>query len=44
MTHINVSIEVTDENRAIIYVALDRSDGKYYACDAGCLDEPVALS
>lgn len=44
MTHINVSIEVTEENRAILYVALDRSDGKYYACDAGCLDEPVPLS
>lgn len=44
MTHINVSIEVTDDNRAILYVALDRSDGKYYACDAGCLDEPVPLS
>ena len=44
MTHINVSIEVTDDNRAMIYVALDRSDGKYYACDGGCLDEPVALS
>lgn len=44
MTHINVSIEVTEENRAIIYVALDRSDGIYYACDAGCLDEPVPLS
>lgn len=44
MTHINVSIEVTEDNRAILYVALDRSDGKYYACDAGCLDEPVPLS
>lgn len=44
MTHINVSIEVTEDNHAILYVALDRSDGKYYACDAGCLDEPVALS
>lgn len=44
MTHINVSIEVTEENRAILYVALDRSDGKYFACDAGCLDEPVPLS
>lgn len=44
MTHINVSIEVTEDNRAILYVALDRSDGKYFACDAGCLDEPVPLS
>lgn len=44
MTHINVSIEVSEDNRAILYVALDRSDGKYYACDAGCLDEPVPLS
>lgn len=44
MTHINVSVEVTEDNRAVLYVALDRSDGKYYACDAGCLDEPVPLS
>lgn len=44
MTHINVSIEVSDENRAIMYVALDRTDGKYFACDAGCLDEPVPLT
>lgn len=43
MTHVNVSISVTDENKAIIYVALDRSDRSYYACDAGCLDEPVLL-
>lgn len=44
MTHINVSIEVSEENRANIFVALDRSDGKYYACDGGCLDEPIPLS
>lgn len=44
MTHINVSIEVTEENRAIMYVALDRTDGKYFACDGGCLDEPVPLT
>lgn len=44
MTHINVSIEVTEDNHAMIYVALDRSDGVYYACDGGCLDEPVPLS
>lgn len=44
LTHINVSIEVSDDNRAIMYVALDRTDGKYFACDAGCLDEPVPLT
>lgn len=43
MTHINVSIIVTEDNRAIMHVVLDRSDGKYYACDAGCLDDPVSL-
>lgn len=43
MTHVNVTVEVTEDNRAVIYAALDRSDGQYYACDAGCLDEPVQL-
>lgn len=43
MSHVNVSVRVTEENKAMIYVALDRSDGDYYACDAGCLDEPVQL-
>lgn len=43
MTHVNVSIEVTEDNKAVIHAALDRSDGEYYACDAGCLDEPVQL-
>lgn len=26
-----------------MYVALDRSDGQYFACDAGCLDDPISL-
>lgn len=43
MTHVNVSIAVTEENKAVIFAALDRSDGHYYACDAGCLDEPAQL-
>lgn len=43
MTHVNVTVEVTEDNKAVIYVALDRSDTHYYACDAGCLDEPVQL-
>ncbi|KAJ6650029.1 hypothetical protein Bhyg_05272 [Pseudolycoriella hygida] len=43
MTHVNVSVAVTDDNKAVMYVALDRSDGQYYACDAGCLDDPVKL-
>lgn len=44
MTHVNLTIEVTEDNKAVMYLALDRSDGSYYACDAGCLHEPVALS
>lgn len=44
MTHINVSVSVTDDNKAVLYVALDRSNGQYFACDAGCLDDPVPLS
>ncbi|XP_036328798.1 uncharacterized protein KIAA2013 homolog [Rhagoletis pomonella] len=43
-THLNVSITVTDDNKAVINVALDRSDRSYYACDGGCLDEPVLLT
>nr|XP_029715209.1 uncharacterized protein KIAA2013 homolog [Aedes albopictus] len=43
MTHVNVSIAVRDDNKAVLFVALDRSDGNYYACDAGCLDPPVQL-
>ncbi|XP_022225108.2 uncharacterized protein KIAA2013 homolog [Drosophila obscura] len=43
-THVNVTIIVKDDNKAIINVALDRSDRSYYACDGGCLDEPVLLT
>lgn len=43
MTHVNISVIVQDDNKAAIFVALDRSDRTYYACDAGCLDAPVQL-
>lgn len=43
-TYLNVTITVTNDNRAVIYVALDRSDHSYFACDAGCLDDPVLLT
>lgn len=43
-THVNVTITVTDDNKAVINVALDRSDRSYYACDGGCVDEPVILT
>lgn len=43
-THVNVTIIVKDDNKAVINVALDRSDRSYYACDGGCLDEPVLLT
>lgn len=45
MTYVNVSVSVTDDNKAVLYVALDRASAnqQYYACDAGCLDDPVAL-
>ena len=42
-THLNVSVEVADDNRAWLYVSVDRNDRNYYACDAGCLDPPVQL-
>ena len=44
VTHLNISVIVNDDNRAVLAVALDRSDSVYYACDAGCLDPPVPLS
>ncbi|CAG5093790.1 Similar to Uncharacterized protein KIAA2013 homolog (Xenopus tropicalis) [Cotesia congregata] len=44
ITHVNISVTVGNDNRAILSVALDRSDSDYYACDAGCLDSPVLLS
>nr|CAD7450184.1 unnamed protein product [Timema bartmani] len=43
LTHVNVSVLVQEDNKAVVYVALDRSDKSYYACDGGCLDDPVQL-
>ncbi|XP_022339612.2 uncharacterized protein KIAA2013 homolog [Crassostrea virginica] len=43
-THLNVSVIVGEDNKASIYVALDRNDRPYYACDAGCIDSPMQLS
>ncbi|XP_064635163.1 uncharacterized protein KIAA2013 homolog isoform X2 [Lineus longissimus] len=43
-THLNISVKVGEDNKAMIYTALDRNDKPYYACDAGCLDPPVKLS
>ncbi|KAG7161368.1 hypothetical protein Hamer_G014003 [Homarus americanus] len=43
-THLNISVMVQEEDyKAVMYLALDRSDKTYYACDAGCLDPPVEL-
>ncbi|KAK7870411.1 hypothetical protein R5R35_003745 [Gryllus longicercus] len=42
-THVNISVVVQEDNKAVLYVALDRSDKFYYACDGGCLDNPVQL-
>ncbi|XP_041357319.1 uncharacterized protein KIAA2013 homolog [Gigantopelta aegis] len=43
-THVNISVIVGDDNKASLFVALDRNDKPYYACDAGCLDPPMLLS
>ncbi|KAK6191702.1 hypothetical protein SNE40_003319 [Patella caerulea] len=43
-THVNISVIVGEDNKANIYVALDRNDKPYYGCDAGCVDAPVSLS
>ena len=42
-THLNISVIVGEDNKANLYVALDRNDRPYYACDAGCIDPPVSL-
>lgn len=42
-THLNISVTVQEDNKAVLRVALDRSDKDYYACDGGCLDTPVLL-
>lgn len=34
---------VGEDNKAVLFVALDRKDKDYFACDAGCLDQPVEL-
>lgn len=43
LTHVNVSVILQEDNKAILNVALDRSDKNYYACDAGCLHDAVQL-
>lgn len=43
MTHLNISVIVGQDNKANIFVALDRNDKPYYACDAGCIDPPAQL-
>jgi len=41
--HINISITVEHDNRAVIDVSIDNENGQAYACDAGCLDPPKKL-
>ena len=42
-THINISVHVMEDNKAAMFLSLDKRDRDYYACDAGCLDPPVKL-
>jgi len=42
-THVTLRVTVDEDNKAQLYVSLDRSDRSYYGCDAGCLDAPVRL-
>ncbi|XP_026478409.1 uncharacterized protein KIAA2013 homolog [Ctenocephalides felis] len=43
LTHLNISVVVRDDNKAVLYVAVDRADRNYYACDGGCMDDPIQL-
>ncbi|XP_043242973.1 uncharacterized protein KIAA2013 homolog isoform X1 [Amphibalanus amphitrite] len=42
-THVTIRVAVDDNNKANLFVSLDRSDRSYFGCDAGCLDAPVKL-
>lgn len=42
-SHLNISITVDHDNRAVIDVSIDSTNEHAYACDAGCLDPPVKL-
>ena len=42
-THVNISVEIGEDNKALLYVSLDANDKPYYACDAGCVDTPLRL-
>ncbi|UJR37786.1 hypothetical protein I4U23_030477 [Adineta vaga] len=42
--HVNISITVAHDNRAVIDVSIDNDNAQAYACDAGCLDPPTKLS
>ena len=37
------SSAMLEDNKAAIFVSLDKKNKDYYACDAGCLDPPVKL-
>lgn len=41
--HVNISITVGHDNRAVIDVSVDNENAQVYACDAGCLDSPMNL-
>lgn len=41
--HVNISITVGHDNRAVIDVSIDNPNAEAYACDAGCLDSPMKL-
>lgn len=44
VTHLNISVTVREDNRAVLGVAVDKTDSVYFGCDAGCLDAPVPLT
>ena len=42
-SHVNISVQMGDDNKAQLYVSVDRVDVSLYACDAGCLDAPILI-
>lgn len=42
-TQINITVQLQEDNKAILLVALDKFDRPFFACDGGCLDGPVQL-
>ena len=44
VTNLNITVTVNEDNRAVLGVAVDKSDSAFFGCQAGCEETPVQLS